>query len=77
MARTISSLCRAAVYVIQRVRHDVVFDVSVVDISLPENKQWWDAYRHDVPVVHLNDVEIFRHRVDERRFRELVQITAV
>ena len=66
------SLCRAALYVVERVRTGVNFDLEIVDILEPKNKQWFDAYRHDIPVVHLNGHEIFRHRVDERRLREIV-----
>ncbi|ODQ81773.1 hypothetical protein BABINDRAFT_20016, partial [Babjeviella inositovora NRRL Y-12698] len=25
-----------------------------VDITKPENKEWWDAYCFDIPVVHIN-----------------------
>ena len=66
------SLCQGALYVIKRVQVRTPFDLDCVDISAPENQRWHDAYRNDIPVIHLNGVEVFRHRVDERRFRELV-----
>jgi hypothetical protein len=47
-----------------------------VDISAPGNERWFDAYRHDIPVVHLNGEEIFRHHVDERRLRELLTVSS-
>jgi glutaredoxin len=67
------TLCHGALYVVKRVRVDVPFDLEIVDISATGSENWWDAYRNDIPVVHLNGEEIFRHRVDERRLRELLQ----
>lgn len=67
------TLCRAALYVVKRVRVNVPFDLEIVDISATGSEKWWDAYRNDIPVVHLNGEEIFRHRVDERRLRELLR----
>ncbi len=66
------SLCRSALYVIERVRTHAPFELNCVDISAPGNEEWSEAYRNDIPVVHLNGREIFRHRVDERRLRELL-----
>lgn len=66
------SLCRSALYVIERVRVHTPFELDCVDISTPGNEKWFDAYKNDIPVVHLNGQEIFRHHVDERRLRELL-----
>ncbi len=63
------SLCSAALYVIKRVQTALPFDLELVDISAPGRERWHDAYKHDIPVVHLNGVEICRHRVNEREFR--------
>ncbi|MHC4698570.1 MAG: glutaredoxin family protein [Planctomycetota bacterium] len=70
------SLCRSALYVIERVRTHTPFELERVDISAPGNERWFDAYRHDIPVVHLNGEEIFRHHVDERRLRELLTVSS-
>ncbi len=66
------SLCRAAWFVVQRVRARVPFDVDVIDISTPGNESWLEAYKNDIPVVHLNEREVFRHRIDERSFVRLL-----
>ena len=65
-------LCDAAMYVIRRVRRDTPFDLEVVNIAADGNERWLDAYRNDIPVVHLNDREIFRHRVEERALRRIL-----
>jgi glutaredoxin len=31
------------------------FNYKEVDITKPENKQWYDLYAYDVPVVHIVD----------------------
>lgn len=66
------TLCRAAAFVINRVRGRVDFDFERVDITDPGNEEWLETYRNDIPVVHLDGREIFRHRVDERRLRSLL-----
>ena len=35
-----------------------------VDISLPENKVWYDRYKYDIPVFHLNGQFLMMHRVN-------------
>ncbi len=67
------SLCNAALYVIERVRRTDPFELETVDISAPGQQAWFDAYSNDIPVVHLNGREVFRHRVEERRLRELLR----
>lgn len=66
------TLCDGAMYVIKRVRTTVAFEIESVDITAPGNERWFEAYRHDIPVVHLNGTEIFRHRVGERELRTLL-----
>ncbi len=66
------TLCRGALYVIERVRAKAPFEFESVDITAGGNEAWFDRYRHEIPVVHLNGREIFRHRVDERELRALL-----
>ncbi len=32
---------------------------------LPEYQEWHDKYVFDIPVISLDDKELFRHRVEE------------
>ncbi len=66
------SLCDAALYVIERVRRHIPFELETVDISAAENERWHTLYRDHIPVVHLDGTEIFRHRVDERTLRRML-----
>jgi hypothetical protein len=67
------SLCDAALYVVRRVQRWTPLELEIVDISAPGNEPWLDAYRHDIPVLHVNGTEAFRHRVDERALREMLE----
>ena len=70
------TLCRGALFVIERVRRRLPFDLEIVDISAVGNERWHEDYKHDIPVVHINGHEVFRHRVDEGRFAKLLGAAA-
>ena len=65
-------LCHGARYVVTRVQSDIPFQLVDIDISAPGNEAWMKEYGEHIPVVHLNGAEIFRHRVDEKRFRRIL-----
>lgn len=68
------SLCRAALYVVERVRNRIPFELEIIDIAATGNEAWFDAYKHDIPVIHINGVEHCRHRVDEWSFAAALAI---
>ncbi|XP_014374045.1 glutaredoxin-like protein C5orf63 homolog isoform X2 [Alligator sinensis] len=39
-----------------------------VDITLPDNAAWYDKYKYDIPVFHLNGQFLMKHRVDIQKF---------
>ncbi len=63
------TLCTGALYVVKRVKQGIDFELEIVDIAEPGNEIWFEQYRNDIPVVHLDGQEIFRHRVNERSLR--------
>ncbi|NWI17801.1 YD286 protein, partial [Crypturellus soui] len=44
------------------------FILQEVDISLPENSSWYEKYKYDIPVFHLNGKFLMKHRVDIKMF---------
>ncbi len=34
-----------------------------IDITLAENKTWFDKYKYDIPVFHLEGEYLMRHKV--------------
>uniref|UniRef100_A0A672I752 Glutaredoxin-like protein n=1 Tax=Salarias fasciatus TaxID=181472 RepID=A0A672I752_SALFA len=55
-------LCDEAKELLEPFKHRV--SPTQVDISLPENQQWFVRYRWDIPVFHLNGRFVMKHRVD-------------
>lgn len=51
----------------------VQFVLQQVDISLPENSIWFNRYRWDIPVFHLNGQFVMKHRVDVMLLDKLLQ----
>jgi hypothetical protein len=66
------SLCDAAWFVVEKVTRGRGVAVERIDISQPGAERWHDLYAEHIPVVHLDGVEVFRHRVDERRLRAML-----
>ncbi|XP_067424622.1 glutaredoxin-like protein C5orf63 homolog [Emydura macquarii macquarii] len=44
------------------------FILQEVDITLPENSMWYDRYKYDIPVFHLNGQFLMKHHVDVEKF---------
>ncbi|KAM3594363.1 uncharacterized protein V6R79_006404 [Siganus canaliculatus] len=64
-------LCDEAKEQLEPLRHRFV--LQQVDISLPENRVWWDRYKWDIPVFHLNGQFVMKHRVDVELFEKRLQ----
>ncbi|XP_047585910.1 glutaredoxin-like protein C5orf63 homolog isoform X2 [Lutra lutra] len=44
-----------------------------VDITLPENSAWYERYKFDIPVFHLNGQFLMMHRVDISKLEKQLQ----
>ena len=40
------------------------FLLEEVDITAPQHSEWFEEYRYDIPVVHLNGDFVMWHRVN-------------
>ncbi|XP_061172317.1 glutaredoxin-like protein C5orf63 homolog [Saccostrea echinata] len=60
------TLCDNALEVLKPYSHQ--FELEKVDITLPENKEWYKKYRYDIPVFHLNGQYLMKHRTDLQVF---------
>ncbi|PWN48990.1 hypothetical protein IE53DRAFT_168682 [Violaceomyces palustris] len=66
-------LCEVAWLEIQKARSKIAFEVekyNIRDDSLEEVKHWRRKYQYDIPVLHLEGKEIFRHRFTEDQLLE-------
>ncbi|CCH58805.1 hypothetical protein TBLA_0A10270 [Henningerozyma blattae CBS 6284] len=58
--------------------NDLKKNYKIVDISMEENKKWWDSYCYDIPVLHIEDknskeslVKIFHHITEAKLINNL------
>jgi hypothetical protein len=58
------TLCDKAKEVLLQVQKDHPHSLWQVDITDPEHQEWWDRYKYDIPVLHINGVYWTKHRVD-------------
>ncbi|KAJ8327092.1 hypothetical protein O5D80_004510 [Batrachochytrium dendrobatidis] len=65
-AREHCGLCEHMKEAILAVQSKVPFDFCEIDIDKRENKNWLRKYMFDVPVVHVNGQEAFKHRLEDR-----------
>ncbi len=63
--------CKDASKIIDKVKADMPFQFTEVDISLCEDLS--RRYSDDVPTVFINDTKAFKFRVDESEFRKKVR----
>lgn len=49
------------------------FILQEVDITLPENSAWYDRYKFDIPVFHLNGQFLMMHRVNLSKLEKQLQ----
>ncbi len=67
------TLCDSAWFVIDKIAPLFGAVVEKVDITTPAHRRWFELYKHDIPVVHLDGNEIFRHKVSETELRRLLE----
>nr|XP_004669235.2 glutaredoxin-like protein C5orf63 homolog isoform X1 [Jaculus jaculus]XP_044987322.1 glutaredoxin-like protein C5orf63 homolog isoform X1 [Jaculus jaculus]XP_044987323.1 glutaredoxin-like protein C5orf63 homolog isoform X1 [Jaculus jaculus]XP_044987324.1 glutaredoxin-like protein C5orf63 homolog isoform X1 [Jaculus jaculus]XP_044987325.1 glutaredoxin-like protein C5orf63 homolog isoform X1 [Jaculus jaculus]XP_044987326.1 glutaredoxin-like protein C5orf63 homolog isoform X1 [Jaculus jaculus] len=46
------------------------FILQEVDITLPENSAWYDRYKFDIPVFHLNGQFLMMHQVNTSKLEK-------
>jgi glutaredoxin len=44
-------------------------EFTIEEINIDEDPALCDEYKYDIPVVYINGVKAFKHRVDPREFR--------
>ncbi|KAJ7335648.1 hypothetical protein JRQ81_013589 [Phrynocephalus forsythii] len=61
-------LCDEAKAVLEPYKHK--FILQEIDISLPHNSAWFEKYKYDIPVFHLNGQFLMKHRVDMEKLED-------
>ncbi|KAF7250302.1 hypothetical protein EYD10_04003 [Varanus komodoensis] len=55
-------LCDEAKAALEPYKHK--FILQEVDITLPDHSAWFEKYKYDIPVFHLNGQFLMKHQVD-------------
>lgn len=59
------TLCDRVRDVLARVREEFPHTLVAVDITDDKHEEYWDRYKYDIPVLHLNDRYWTKHRLSE------------
>ncbi|ELU01325.1 hypothetical protein CAPTEDRAFT_228559 [Capitella teleta] len=62
--KDVCSLCEDAKEVLEPFMHR--FNFEQVDIEAPSNKEWWEKYKFEIPVFHLNGKFLMKHKVNTK-----------
>jgi glutaredoxin len=65
-------LCDEAKSVLDRVATE--FNTKVEVINIEQDKEVYEKYRYDIPVIFLDDVKLFKHKVDEEKLRKALVV---
>lgn len=47
-------------------------EYTLDEVNIDEDPELLERYKHDIPVITFNDVEVFRHRVTSEEFRRRI-----
>ena len=65
------SLCDEAKGVLENYRSQFTYEEKYIDD--PANTEWFTKYQYDIPVIHLNNQFIMKHRVDEELLKRVLE----
>ena len=65
-------LCDIAKHAIQSAGCDDLFTLE--EINIESDPGLLTKYKYDIPVVTIDGEEAFRHRVDGKKFRDLIEV---
>ena len=60
-------LCDDAKDVIEQVKHEI--DLTLEEVNIEHDLDLLQRYRYDIPIITINGVETFRHRVEPSTLR--------
>lgn len=64
------TLCDVAKEVLTRTSEELPHTLEAVDITDADNAQWFDKYKYDIPVLHIDDKYWAKHRITDDEARE-------
>lgn len=67
-------LCEEAKHVLDKVAAEFHATVEVIDIE--QDKEAYEKYSDEIPVIFVDDVKLFKYRVDEKKLRKVLSKVA-
>lgn len=64
-------LCEEAKQVLKRFVDEYSLEIEEIDIN--EDKDLFEKYQFEIPVIFLNDRKLFKYRIDEEKLRKAIQ----
>lgn len=56
-------MCDKAKEVLKELKDSHPHTLHQIDITDPEHREWWDKYKYDIPVLHINYQYWTKHRL--------------
>ena len=64
------TLCDKVKDVLLEIKSDYPHSLEQVDITDVDNQEWYEKYKYDIPVLHLNDKYWIKHRTTKEELSE-------
>ena len=64
-------LCEEAKQVLKRFVDEYSLEIEEIDINT--DKDLFEKYQFEIPVIFLNDRKLFKYRIDEQKLRKAIQ----
>ena len=66
-SKTDCQLCEEAKSVLKKVQQDIPFTLH--ELKLAPGEEHYEEYKEEVPVIHINKLFAFKHRINEHMLR--------
>lgn len=65
------SLCDVAKAVLAKYSTEFTYEEAYIDAA--DNEVWFEQYKYDIPVIHLNGAFLMKHKVDETLLKKTLE----
>lgn len=66
------TLCDEAKGILELCRNTCPHSLELVDITDADKKDWWQRYKYDIPVLHIDGVYWAKHRISSEEARAAI-----
>eukprot|EP01083_Nonionella_stella_P303962 1054151_1 len=68
------TLCEPVKFILKKTitMYPATLKYNEIDIEALGNEVWFEKYRYEIPIVHLDDEQIFKHSISERELHKIL-----